>query len=158
MEKFPAWLVWAGRLVEKLKTRHFPRKNEIAIIELQCARNSIFIKIKRQNIAWGVVLLARLEIADRNRPASDIIQLWNMGGFFHSGIGNWTANKGCRFIHLIPLLGTIIDLDFERALSSLRRRQNAFQMFGWKYHTGIELEFIAFRFGQAHGHTSHRQF
>jgi len=62
-------LFGAGGLVKKLETRHFPGENEIAVIESERARNTIFIEVERQGIARRVVLFAGFEIADGDRPA-----------------------------------------------------------------------------------------
>src|SRR5208282_5287330 len=41
-------LFCAGGLAKKLKTGHFPSENEIAVIELERARNTVFIEVERQ--------------------------------------------------------------------------------------------------------------
>src|SRR5580704_10645228 len=143
-------LFGAGGLAKKLETRQFPGENEIAVIEPEGARNTIFIEVERQGIARRVILFAGFEIADGDRPAPHGIEFWDMHRLFEGRIGDRTADVGCRFIDLFAGFRPVIDLDLEQVPACFRRCQNAFQMLGWKNHIGIELELIVFRFGEVY--------
>src|SRR6202022_109275 len=143
-------LFGAGGLAKELETRHFPGENEIAIIEPERARNTIFVEVERQGIARRVILFAGFEIADGDRPAPHVIEFWDMHRLFEGGIGDRTADVGGGFIDFFARVRPVIDLDFEQVLAHFRRCQNAFQMLGWKNHIGIELELIVFRFGEVY--------
>src|ERR1700730_5831254 len=143
-------LFCSSALANELEIRHFPGENEIAGIEPERARNTIFVEVERQSIARRVVLFAGFEIADGDRPAPHVIEFWDMHRLFQGGIGDRAADVGCRFIDLFAGFRPVIDLDLEQVLARFRRRQNAFQMLGWKNHIWIELELIVFRCGEVY--------